>query len=258
MKQSVAKVPWNQLREFNTGYCNVDDYSAYLRLTPNLEVLIAWLGWSEPRHSHSLVQLPHLHSLSIRGNLAYALDKLMLPELRSISIDSQGVKWTTIPQLASILSQCSIESLSFNADFHLSDDNMIQLLQMCPSLLKLVLLGSSSCCMTKSFLSQLAYHRDSDIATTELVPRLHTITLDYVPSYFDMLDFVDAIQSRIMLGGEDRPESEVTRIKTVEVRGIVEPAILSRLRQLKAMDPEMDMRVLSGRKDFRYYWAIYP
>jgi len=83
--------------------------------------------------------------------------------------------------------------------------------------------------MTKSFLSKLAYRRDSDIATTDLVPRLHTITVDYVPSYFDMLDFVDAIHSRMMLGGEGRPESAdipVTRLKAVEIRhirGILEP-----------------------------------
>jgi hypothetical protein len=250
-KQSIFKVPWNQLREFKTGWCNVDDYLAFLRLVPNLEVLVAWLASMEPRHPHSLIQLPHLHSLSICGDIAYALDRLMLPELRSISIDTQSVEWTAMPQLTSILSQCSIESLSLNTDTHpVSDDNMIQMLQMCPSLLKLNLHGSSSCCMTKSFLSKLSYRGDSDIPTTMLVPRLHTITVDYVPSYFDMLGFVDAIQSRMVLGVEGRLESGVTRLKTVEIRhirGILEPIILSRLRQLKAMG--LDIRVLLKRKD---------
>jgi len=251
MKQSIVKVPWNQLREFSTGWCNVDDYLAFLRLAPNLEVLVALLASLEPRHPHSLIQLPHLHSLSIHGNIAYTLDRLMLPKLRGISIDTQRMKWTATPQLTSILSQCSIESLSFDTGVHLiSDDNMIQMLQMCPSLLKIDLFGSSSYCMTKSFFSKLAYHGDSDIPTTMLVPRLHTITVDYVPSYFDMLDFVDAIQSRVVLGGEGRLESEVTRLKTVEIRhfrGILEPIMLSRLRQLKAMG--LDIRVLLERKD---------
>ncbi|KIM83550.1 hypothetical protein PILCRDRAFT_428344 [Piloderma croceum F 1598] len=250
MKGLAFKVPWNQLQEFKTGWCSVDDYLLFLPLAPNLEVLVAWLASVEPRHSHSLIQLPHLHSISIRGNLAYALDRLVLPELRSIFIDTQGVKWTAVPQLTSILSQCSIESLSCNTDTHIVSDDMIQILQMCPSLLKLDLLGANSCCMTKSFLSQLAYRRDSETATTELVPKLQTMTVDYVPSYFDMQDFVDAMQSRMMLGGEGKPEPEVTRLKTVEIRhicGILEPKILSTLRQLKATG--LDIRLMSGRKD---------
>jgi hypothetical protein len=65
-----------------------------------------------------------------------------------------------------------------------------------------------------------------------------------------MQDFVDAIQSRMMFGGEGRPEPEVTRLKTVEIRhirGILEPKILSRLRQLKATG--LDIRLLAGCKD---------
>jgi hypothetical protein len=254
MKEMTIKVPWNQLREFRTGWCGVDDYLAFLRSTSNLEVLEAWLASVAPRHPHPPIQLPHLQSISLRGDVAYSLDTLMLPNLRSLSIHTQDVIWTAVPQLTSILSQCSIESLSFNAGTHLpSEDDMIQVLRVCPSLLKLSLLGSTSCYMTKSFLSKLAYRRDSDIATTDLLPRLHTITVDYVPSYFDMLDFVDAIQSRMMLGGEGRPESadiSVTTLKAVEIRhirGILEPTILSRLRQLKAMG--LDIRVLLGPKN---------
>jgi len=250
-KQLAVKVPWNQLRELRTGYCSLDDYLAILRLTPNLEVLGAWVAIADPDRSHSLIQLPHLHSLSINGNIAYALDRLILPKLRSISIETQGASWATIPQLTSILSQCSIESLSCSTHaLFASDNDMIQLLQMCPSLLKLDLLGSNSYCMTKSFLSRLAYCRDSDIATTKLVPKLHTIVVDHVPSNFDLQDFVDAIQSRMMLGGENRPEPEVTRLKTAEIRhinGILEPKILTRLRQLKAMG--LDIRLLIGGKD---------
>jgi len=53
-----------------------------------------------------------------------------------------------------------------------------------------------------------------------------------------------------MLGGEGRPEPEVTRLKTVEIRhicGILEPKIPSTLRQLKATG--LDIRLMSGRKD---------
>jgi len=229
MKEMIVKVPWNQLREFRTGWCGVDDYLAFLRSTPNLEVLVAWLASMAPRHPHSPIQLPHLHSISLRGNLAYALDRLMLPKLRSISIDTRGVKWTAIPQLTSILSQCSIESLSFNTDTHpLSNDNMIQVLQMCPSLLKLKLLGSSSCCMTKSFLSKLAYRRDSDIATTDLVPRLHTITVDYVPSYFDMLDFVDAIHSRMI-----KEIEEIIRSSNENIVKVLDPEQRTKFEDLE-------------------------
>jgi F-box-like len=246
----AVKIPWNQLREFSTGWCNVEDYLAILRLAPNLEVLVAFLTGIEPCHPHPLIQLSHLHSLSIRGNLTHVLYRLVLPKLRSVSIDTLFAKWT-IPQLTSIFSQCSIEFLSCNIDTHLvSDDDMIQVLQVCPSLLKLDLLGSNSCCMTKSFLSQLACCRDEDNATTVLVPKLHAMTVDYVPSYFCMQDFVDAIQSRMMLGGEGRPEPEVTRLKTVEIRhihGILETNILLRLRQLKATG--LDIRLLSGGKD---------
>jgi len=50
MKEMIVKVPWNQLREFRTGWCGVDDYLAFLRSTPNLEVLVAWLASMAPRH----------------------------------------------------------------------------------------------------------------------------------------------------------------------------------------------------------------
>ena len=76
--------------------------------------------------------------------------------------------------------------------------------------------------------------------------------VDYEPLYFDMVDFVDAIQLRMMFG-EGRLVSEdlsAARLKTVEIRhirGIFEPTMLLRLRQLKAIG--LDIRVLLEQRD---------
>ena len=74
-------------------------------------------------------------------------------------------------------------------------------------------------------------------------PQLHTITVDYTPSHFDMLALADAIESRMTLSGSEDSASDnalVTKLKTVEIRYIPEQeselldlTVLSRLRRLK-------------------------
>jgi hypothetical protein len=77
----------------------------------------------------------------------------------------------------------------------------------------------------------------------QLVPKLHTITVDYKPSRFDMLTFADAIESRMTSSsGEDSASDNtlVPELKTVEIHYIPEqecelldPTILSQLHRLK-------------------------
>jgi hypothetical protein len=121
---------------------------------------------------------------------------------------------------------------------------MIRILETCPSLELLDLQNRATICMSKTLIARLACFRDRENSNMpQLVPKLHTITVDYTPSHFDMLAFVDAIESRMALsGGEDSASDDAlaTELKTVEIRYIPEqeselldPAVLSRLRRLK-------------------------
>jgi hypothetical protein len=195
------------------------------------------------------VHLSHLRTINIHGSAPHLLEKLLLPNLRElvVVVDLGGHPLTSAPQLISLLSRCSIEFLSYNSAARpLSDFDMIRILETCPSLEQLDLQNRAPICMSKTLIARLACFRDRENSNMpQLVPKLHTITVDYTPSHFDMLAFADAIESRMKLsGGEDSTSDTafVTELKTVEIRYIPEQesgfefldlAVLSRLRRLK-------------------------
>jgi hypothetical protein len=174
----------------------------------------------------------------------YLFDLLLPPKLHEISIDILGLEWGETPQLVSFLSLSSPKIFSFQSrNHHPCDDDMIQILQICPSLVQLELRGCISQCMTKHFLAQFTPDRSSGNSSVQLVPKLLTLIVDYAPSHFNIFDFADTIESWMMFDGEleglafDDPP--VAGLKTVEIHLCeiaVEPfdtAILSRLRQLR-------------------------
>jgi hypothetical protein len=253
---SIIKIPWNQLRYFNTGWRRVDNCLELLQLTPNLEECTVAPPRMDSPSPHPPVHLSHLRTINIHGNAPRLLEKLLLPNLRELVVDLGGHSLTSASQLISFLSRCSLEFLSFNAALNqLSDLDMIRILETCSSLEQFDLRGRATFCMSKTFIARLACYRDRENSDMpQLVPKLHTITVDYIPSCFDMLAFADAIESRMTLSGEDSASANalVSELKTVEIRYIPErgaseldPTVLSRLRRLK--DNGLRISVLRGR-----------
>jgi hypothetical protein len=198
--------------------------------------------------------------MTIRGDLANLFDRLLLPKLRELSILLWNVPWTAISQLISLFSRGSLEKFSFYSNPtnpHPLDDDMIKVLQAASSLVQLDLTGSSPQCLTKSFLAQFTYHQQSEnVNVPTLVPMLRCIMVDYTPSFFDILAFADAIQSRMMVDGTGQPFSEPGCRWTVKIRcfpayGATESLnsiALSRLQQLH--DLGLDLSIIYGRNVF--------
>ena len=242
-RASIIKVPWNQLQHFDMGNKDIDRCLELLRLTPHLKSCRVWLDGPAPRQSTPQVQHLHLCSIHASGDLVHLYNMLLPPKLHEISIDILGLEWGETPQLVSFLSLSLPKMFSFKSrTHHPCDEDMIQILQACPSLVQLELRQCIPQCMTKHFLAQFASHRGSGNSSVQLVPKLHTLIVDYDPSFFNIFDFADAIESRMMFGGEleglasDKPL--VAELKTVEIHlkdmgGEPFDTILSRLRQLK-------------------------
>ena len=133
---------------------------------------------------------------------------------------------------------------------------MIKVLLAAPSLVELDLSGSSPQFMTESFLTQFAYHCKSEqVNVPQLLPRLHTIKVDYMPSFFDILAFIDAVQSWMMVnrtGGASQGTASAPRIRSVQIRWfpayqVTEPfdsLALSRWQQLQ--DLGLDLSIIPG------------
>jgi EAL domain-containing protein (putative c-di-GMP-specific phosphodiesterase class I) len=203
----------------------------------------------DSQSSHPSVQLAHLRSLNLCGSATRLLDKVILPELREVVIDTKRDTWRYTSQFISLLSRCSLEVLSFSAAIYQpSHNDMIKILETCTSLVQLELLDRISRCMTETFISRLTYYRGQENSNMpQLLPRLDTIMVDYAPSYFDMLAFADAIESRMsdntLVAGFKRVEIRIPE-RAVES---LDPTILSRLRRLR--DNGLKITVLQGCKD---------
>lgn len=203
---SEVKIPWNQLRYCRLGgHCRIERCLELLRLTPNLEECAVSILDCLP-YPHSPVQLSCLHSIHVRGQPACFLEKLLVPELREVSIHPHG-PWAAA--LTSLFLRCSIQKFSVRTTTGsvLCDDEMIQVLQASPTLVELELRDNSSCVMTTSFLKQFACNQSSgNSKVPPLVPALQTLRVDYTPSHFDIAEFVDAIQSRMIFDSFKRVE----------------------------------------------------
>jgi hypothetical protein len=107
--------------------------------------------------------------------------------------------------------------------------------------------------MTASFFAQFAFRWDPENSIVQkLIPMLQTLTVDYTPRHFDIINFADAIQSRVISNGQGRAFDDVTKLQTVEIRIIrsrvvLDPPALSRLRQLR--ENGLEIRVLQGGKN---------
>ena len=244
----MIHVPWNQIEYFDMGTREIDHTLELLRATPNLKECVINLNSSEPRRSHPSVQLLHLHSMTISGNPTYFFHTLLLPKLQEISIDSCQTQWTATSQLISLLSRCSLAKLSLGNP--LSDNDIIQILQACPSLVQLDLYHQH---ISTSFLTQFTYRRVPKNSTTQqLVPMLRTMNIDYRGTGFDIFDFADAIQSRIISNSEDLASDNIAGLQTVKIHykstsHSPDSAILSRLRQLRGTG--LDISLLLESED---------
>jgi hypothetical protein len=240
---SMIKIPWNQLQCFTLGMCRAESCVEYLRLTPNLlECTLSLVG--APLHildSQTPVQLPQLRSIILRGDPSCILDKLQVPELHEVSIFPY--RWAATPQLTALFLRCSLRVFSFDlnvSDDCPSDNDMIQLLQASPTLVELHLRSRSSQCMTSSFLTQFASHQGSgDSRALHLVPLLHTMTVDWSPSRFNILEFAEGIQSRMAFGVLRRVE--ICHNPAEGATEFLRSRAPSRLRQLR--DIGLDIRV---------------
>jgi hypothetical protein len=235
---SEVKIPWNQLRYCRLGGDRrIESCLELLRLTPNLEECAVSLLDHLP-YPHSPVQLSRLHSIHIRGHPAF-LEKLLVPELHEVSIRLSRVPWTAA--LTSLFLRCSIRKFSVRtiASSILRDDEMIQVLQASPTLVELELRDHSSCVMTTSFLAQFAYNQSSgNLKVPPLVPTLQTLRVDYTPSHFDIAEFVDAIQFRMIFDSFKRVEI----CHTADIAEPFESVTMMRLRKLNEIG--LDINVL--------------
>jgi len=226
----MIKVPWDQLQYCDMGGCRVDRCVELLRLAPNLEACkMSFRQFALPNSTRP-VQLSRLRSIIIRGDPSNLLDKLLVPELHEIDIHLHIVPLLLIKTLTSLFLRCSIQVLSIRSDLndiHPSPDDMIQILQASPTLVRLELRGYICKSMTKSFLKQFASHSGPENFTApRLVPILHTMKVDH-SSVFNILEFADAIQSRMTLGA----------LKKVEIHGdFFSTDIRSRLREMRDID----------------------
>jgi F-box-like len=247
---SIITVPWNQLQCLTLqcltiGMCRADSCLEYLRLTPNLLECTLSLKSGSLLGSQPPVQLPQLRSIILRGDPSCILDSLQVPELREVSICPRGYRWIATPRLTSLFSRCSLRVFSFDFNAIIdcpSDNDMIQLLQASPTLVELHFRNRTSQCMTSSFLTQFASHQGSgDSSASLLVPSLHTMTVDWSPLHFNILEFAESIRSRMAFNVLQKVE--ICHADTEFLRS----AAPSRLRELR--DIGLDIRVPHPNRD---------
>jgi hypothetical protein len=261
---SLFKVPYHQLKHSDLLRRDADDILKYLSLTPNLETCVVSPDVAESQHPPVLLlNLRYIHII-IGGDLGNFFDKLLFPNLHELSILLWNVPWTAIPQLT-LFSRGSLHKFSFYSNpTNPRDGDMIKVLLAAPSLVELDLTGSSPRLMTKYFLSQFArHHHLQNAGAPQLLPALHTIKVDYTPSFFDMLAFAEAVQSRMAVNGADRASSEAASgayLRTVQIRCFpaynatesLNSVALSRLQQLR--DIGLDLSIIYGRNVFGEFY----
>lgn len=244
---SEFKFKWDQLRSCDTGLRSTESCLELFRLTPNLEECIVSPASVYLHNSHPSVELAHLRSMTIRNSPACFLDALLVPELREVFVHPSPGQWNVTPQLVSLLLRSSVQILSFHMKLPINyyRENMVQILQASHSLVELELRGYSSHYMDKSFFTLFAHHQDPEEPNSPLlVPALHTIRVDNMPPYFDIANFIAAVQSRMALH----------ILKKVEIRlpsWIDAPSFdaetVSRLRQLR--DEGFGISILYGGRN---------
>lgn len=194
--------PWSQLKHCDVHQIstNTDECLDLLRLTPNLEECSLLVPSTISSHSHSTLQLPRLCILSIKTYKGHSdiIGTLQLPMLTQLTINLHDLTQDVSLQLVNLLSHCSLEKFSFSTELPPSHDDLLtQTLHAMPSLVELSFGECGSKHMTIAFLKSFARNHSS--ALPNLVPKLRKVTIKCRWSYFDILAFADAIESRISL-----------------------------------------------------------
>lgn len=257
---SLLKVPYHQLKYLDLQGRSATETLNILGLTLNLETCVVSPTMQESQHPPVLLRnLRYIH-ISIWVNLGNFFDRLSLPMLRELSIDLQDDDpWMGIPELICLISRSSLETFLFHCRPNLSHrylqhSDMIKVLLAAPSLVELDLSGGGPEFMTKSFLAQFTCHcKLEQMNVPQLLPRLRTIKVDYTPSFFDILAFADAVQSRMMVnstGGASQETVSTACIRRVQIRWfpVTEPLdskVLSRWQQLQ--DLGLDLSIIPRR-----------
>lgn len=240
---SKIQIPWNQLQYCDTGNLQTDLCLDLFSLTPNLVRCTVSPSGQESSEPRSPVQLPHLRSITI-SRTVQLLDKLLVPELHEISFRDTITTGKSAQQLTSFLLRCPVRKLSFASKYEVIHD-LGQFLQASPALLELELLGWTAQSMTTSFLARFTHGNSSkDLGAPQMLPLLHTMVIDYSPSHFDILDFADSIQSRMVFDVLKRVE--IRLLPHVSAKSL-HSATLRRLRRLR--DIGLDISVLCDNRE---------
>lgn len=194
------RVPWSQLT-----YCNmhpyqlsIDDCFEVLQHAFGLKKLLLHLHRPGPHQSRSLIRHEHLQELSIQANteLGPLFDKSSLPALQAFTCSSEfHYKWAQ-PQFLSFLSRSACPLQILCLDFLTSpvgDDDLAQILQLIPSLVKLELRHACArSTLTKPLFNKLTFVAQE---LEYLLPNLTTLVLD-IYSKLDLEALADMIESR--------------------------------------------------------------
>jgi hypothetical protein len=254
---SKFKVPCHQLKHLDFQERSANETLNLLGLSPNLETCVVSPTMQASQHPPVLLRNLHYLDISIHVDLGNFFDTLSLPMLRELSIDLQG-PWMAVEELICLVSRGSLEKFLFHSGHNLyhhdlHDSDMIKVLLAAHSLVELDLSGGSPQFMTQSFLTQFTYHCKWEQANIpQLLLRLHTIKVDYKPSFFDILAFADAVQSRMMVNSTCEASASAPYIRRVQIRWLPEYHVtepldsiaISRWQQLQ--DLGLDLSIIPG------------
>ena len=201
---SLAKlrIPWNQLT-----YCDIcslwstGDCLELLRQSPNLVECTLAFGNDVSHQAQLLVQHEHLRILSIHSCLNDSIgpffDNLTLSALETFSANcSKSASWAQ-PQFLSLLSRsaCPLLRLHLDFSFEFIDDDLMDCLQLLPSLTELELRDQSHVALTRSFFVRLTRYMSENGRNGCLLPNLRVLRLDIDPGKIGE-SFANMIESR--------------------------------------------------------------
>jgi hypothetical protein len=201
---SFIKIPWRQLTSIHTTWQDFDSAIGTLQQCPNLVECNMGVLWSQAPARHSPVRLARLQTLHIRGPAEF-FDYLALPALHALHVacnfgashhpsPQPGYK-SWLPRFISLLSRssCALEMLSIRLGARpLDGDDLVQLLEHIPSLVKLKIEGRLSFAFAGSAMDRLTCREPG----TWLVPNLRFIDVECRSDPFDVEAFATLIRSR--------------------------------------------------------------
>ncbi|KIM90607.1 hypothetical protein PILCRDRAFT_189544 [Piloderma croceum F 1598] len=213
------RVPWSQLEYVHNTTCTVrsDECLEILRLSSNAEnIQLELEDLAVPWHVWPVIQsqLEEL-MLATRTDIGWLLDHITLPSLRTFIYSEEYSCWS------------------------ISADDLIGILELTPALMWLTLQGGTVVGLTSAVLGRLSRKVSEGGEAICLVPKLHTIVVDWYG--LDEQAFVDMIESRWRVShqAETSPDgnmSGVSQIQSVilevgDAGHEIDPTAFGRLRQ---------------------------